>query len=327
MSAIVRVVAAVAVAAMLAAPADAAAAELGKLRVVIGTAKTFSFLPGEMGKQLGVWSKRGLEVETVYVRGSGQVAQTLAAGQADVALTAGASGLAPILKGLEAKFVGEISRDFRTMVLVVPKAWSGRAAADLRGKAIGITSHGSLTDWLVDQLAAREGWAVGRDVRKAVAGGLSEQLAALKTGATDAFVWSAEAGFELEEKGEGRVLLDFGAIVGKNVFEVLSARDEVVAKRPDAVRAYLEGFYETIRYMKANKDATIRFTMKAFDLSESTARKTYELDIDNLSPDGLIPEANLGGLAESAVVMKLTAEKPPVSRFYDGRFVPVRLAK
>lgn len=309
-----------------AAPAPAPAPkDLGKVQIIIGINKTFEFLPAELGRELGVWKKRGLEVENVYVKGSGQVAQALAAGQGEIALSAGASGATPILKGLEAKAIAAIGHDFNMMVLVVPKSSKVSAAADLKGKAIGITSHGSLTDWLVDQLAASQKWSVGRDVRKAVVGGLTEQLAALKTGAIDAFVWSAEAGFELEEKGEGRVLMDFGQIVKNNVFEAIFATNKAVKERPEAVKAYLEGWYETIRYMKANKDATVKFMVKQFDMTENVARKTYELDINNLSTDGTIPEVNLQGLAESLVAMGIAKEKPPISQFFDGRFVPVKV--
>lgn len=295
--------------------------DLGSVTIVIGTDKTFEFLPAEYGLELGLWDERGLEVSNLYVQGSGQVAQTLAAGEGDIAVTAGASGVTPIISGLEARIIGEIGRDFNMMVMVVDADSEIESIDDMQGKTVGITSQGSLTDFLARLVRESQGWSEG-DMDIAPIGGFNEQVAALESGAIDAFVWSAEAGFQLEESGDGRVVFDYGDLVENNVFEVINARTDVIENRPDAVRAYLEGWYETVQYMKDNPDETVAFCVEQYELSEFVCQSTYDLDIDNLSTDGVIPDPNLQGLAES-VVSDAIPEPPSIDAFFDDRFLPI----
>lgn len=301
----------------------APAEDLGGLTVVIGTDKTFEFLPAELGLELGVWEARGLDVSNLYVQGSGQVAQTLAAGEGDVAVTAGASGVTPIIAGLEARIVGEIGRDFNMMVMVTDADSELESIEDLRGATVGITSQGSLTDYLARLVIEQQGWSEG-DMNIAPIGGFNEQVAALESGAIDAFVWSGEAGFQLEEEGTGRVLFDFGELVQNNVFEVINATTEAIEDRPDAVRAYLEGWYETVQYMKDHPAETVAYCVEQYEISEFVCQSTYDLDIDNLSVDGVIPQENLEGLAQS-VVSESIPEPPAIEQFYDPQFVPIEL--
>ncbi|MEQ4304668.1 ABC transporter substrate-binding protein [Plantactinospora sp. B6F1] len=298
---------------------------LGTVKVAVGIRQTFEFLPAEYGKELGVWRKRGLEVENVYVQGSGQVSQAMASGQAELGLTAGASGVDAILSGVPSKIVGLIGKDFKMMLVVVPKDSPITDINGLRGKTIGVSAAGSLTDYLAKNIALHQGWPES-DIKRANIGGLNEQLAALESGATDAFVWSAEAGFALEEQGKGRVLFDFGEVVKDNVFEIIVAGDSAISDREDAMRAYLEGWYETVNHMKANRDETIAFMVKTFEVTEGVASKTYDHDMANLSLDGTIPELNLNGLATSVVEQGITDKKPAVETFWDDRFVPVAAA-
>ncbi|WP_213455439.1 ABC transporter substrate-binding protein [Rhizomonospora bruguierae] len=295
---------------------------LGTIKVAIGTRQTFEFLPAEYGLKLGVWEKRGLKAENLYVQGSGQVSQAMAAHQADLGLTAGASGVDAILKGVPSKIVGLIGRDFKMMLIVVPNDSPITDISGLRGKTLGVTSAGSLTDYLAKSVALKQGWPENA-IKRANIGGLTEQLAALESGAIDAFVWSAEAGFTLEEQGKGRVLADFGNIVQNSVFEDIVANDSAIEGRPDAIRAYLEGWYETVRYMEEHRDETIAFMVEEFELPQTVAAKTYDHDIANLSLDGTIPQQNLEGLAKSVVDQGIVDKQPSIETFWDSQFVPV----
>ena len=64
----------------------------------------------------------------------------------------------------------------------------------------------------------------------------------------------ANAGYRLEEDGTGRVLVQFGDLIKTFHIYVLYARRDFAEKNPDAVRAFLAGWFETIDYMQKHRD-------------------------------------------------------------------------
>jgi ABC-type nitrate/sulfonate/bicarbonate transport system substrate-binding protein len=211
------------------------------------------------------------------------------------------------------------------MVLVTSNDSGVDDVSDLKGKTIGITSVGSVTDSLVTVLRKKEGWSES-ELKAAPVGGFDQQMAALKSGATDAFIWTAEAGFQLEEQHQGKILMNFGSLVPDNVFEAISAPRSAIDKQSSKVQKYLDGYFETIQYMKAHRDDTVAFMMDQFKMSKFVAEHTYDLDIDNLSTTGQIPEQNVAGIADFGVEVGILKSKPAPDKYYDGQFVPVKVA-
>ncbi len=66
-----------------------------------------------------------------------------------------------------------------------------------------MTTAGSLTRWLVDELNRVKGWGSDGAAPIAIGGQLSTELAALKTDEVDAFIDAPAIGYELETE-EGR---------------------------------------------------------------------------------------------------------------------------
>lgn len=291
--------------------------------VAVGATNSFLFLPAQYGIELGIWEELGLDVQNQFVAGGGQITQALASGQVDLAASGGAASLVnAINKGLPAKFISSISSDFSMMVLVVKTDSPIERMADIKGKTIGITSPGSLTDYLVGQIEVTQGWPEG-SIERAVVGDLPEQLAALNSGSTQGFVWSAEAGYELAEKQEGKVLFDYGDIVKNNIFESILASEQALTEEEDMVGKYLQGWYETVQYMRDHRDETIAYMAEEFGMLENAAAQTYDAGIESMSVDGTVAEANLQGLAQSLVDQGLADSPPDVSTFWVESFVPV----
>lgn len=296
-----------------------------KVKVGFSTPKDFEFAAAYLGVKQGFWSKRGLDVENVFFNSGGQAVQGLAAGDVEIVATGASSGAAAILKGLKARIVGDISRSFNLFYLVGSPKLAYNSPADLKGKVIGITSHGSVTDYLVNVLAANQKWDLDRDIKKAPIGGFAEQVAALKAGNTHAFIWSGEGALDLQDKGEAKVLLNFGEITGSSINLAILASQTAIQNKPEMVKAYLEGWYETADYIKKNRAAVIQFLTEQFQMAPATAAKVYDSDVANLSSDGNPPAANLQAVADSLVILKAVEKAPAVDTFWDPRFVPIKV--
>src|SRR5207248_754854 len=83
--------------------------------------------------------------------------QAMAAGSVDVGLGSGPS-LGFRVKGAPAIGVAGMYGAPNNLALLVPINSPLRSPADLKGKRIGVTTTGSLTDWLVRELSRLRGW-------------------------------------------------------------------------------------------------------------------------------------------------------------------------
>jgi ABC-type nitrate/sulfonate/bicarbonate transport system substrate-binding protein len=288
---------------------------LGELSVVYVDSHSPAYIPGALGLKLGVWKKRGLEVKYLLVHGGGQANQIQLAGKADVAITGGITGIAAMAKGLPARFVGDFSSQYSSFVMVVPKNSQAHSPADMRGKRIGITSPGSLTEFLARKVP---------DAITVPVGGFNEQMAALERGTTDGFVWPAEAGFTLEEQKAGHAAFDYGSIVKPNLVECLQATTSLIENRPKVLQAYLDGYYEAVAYVKAHRTEMIDFVANEFSTTNYVATELYDSIAKDMSSDGEVPTSYLEELARVAHDAGTVAQIQDVKTYWNGSFVPAK---
>jgi ABC-type nitrate/sulfonate/bicarbonate transport system substrate-binding protein len=295
----------------------------GATITVVNGINSIEFLAADMAEKLGTWKKLGLTVKYVHgTGGGGQVVTTLAARQADLGLHGGGASAISIAKGLPAKIVAVTADSFAGMVCVVRKDSGIHSFDDLKGKTMGISSAGSLTDLVSRRIALGHGWKLGSDFKQAKIGDLSQLTAALDKGIIDLVCWSSEPAFTLVEKGQGRVLGNAGDVVGPNIYEAVIATDDAIKSKPDAIKKYLAGYFDAVKYMKAHPDETIKLLMQAENLTESVAKNVYDSEMANLSDDGTADPAQLSGLVENVKLLQ-GGSAPSQDAVWDPRFVPV----
>ena len=103
-------------------------------------------------------------------------------------------------------------------------------------------------------------------------GGMPPARAAIKTGQLDGYIGALESGYALEEQKEWRVITSATPFVDDFITHVFFARNELIQKRPEVVRAFLSGWIETIAFMKANKDKTVEITSKVINVRRRSPR-------------------------------------------------------
>src|SRR5262249_58066365 len=128
-------------------------------------------------------------------------------------------------------------------------SWYQRCmASEARSTRDGISTGGGVGEWVVRQLSRPLGFGAGGIT--AVAVGRDEaQVAALRAGQIDATVMDFASGLRLEELGSGRIFLKVYDYVPKMIAQAVYAGNDTIAKRPQAVRAFLSGWYETVAFM------------------------------------------------------------------------------
>ena len=303
---------------LLAAPAHAAE----KLRVGKAVAFAWTFTPLDIGIQTGIFAKHGLEIEASDATGDAKLQQALTADSLDVGIGSG-PGMAFMAKGVPAKAVAAMAGVPRNMAVMVGYNSTAKTVDDLKGKKLGVTTVGSLTDWIGKRINALKGWGA-EGITTVPIGGMPPARAAIKTGQIDGYIGALETGYALEEAKEWRVITTATPFVDDFITHVFFVREDVIAKRPEAVRAFLKGWFETIAFMKANKDKSVEITSKVLNLSPAVISRAYDEQIPIFSTDGTFDPKAVAALKQSFIEMGLLKEIPDDKVMFTTQFVPVK---
>jgi len=293
--------------------------------ITIGKAvpTSFAFTTADVGQAAGIWKSEGLNLQIMSFRGDAVLQQALTSGSVDFGLGSGPA-LGFHVKGADATAVAVIAGAPDNMGLCLPVDSSIHSLQDLKGRRIGITTVGSLTDWLVRELSRRQGW--GSDGIHALAIGPSTaSVAATKAGNVDGFVGELAGCLQLQQEGRYRLALNFGDQIKDFYTHVLFARNDLITQKPDLVRRTLRAWFKTVAYMRAHKDQAIGPVQQIMGLSPQVASQTYDVEMPMMSSDGAFDAKTLQTVAESLQELDILPTVPPITAQYDGRFVPVKL--
>ncbi len=294
-----------------------------KLRVGKAVIENPGFLPLDVGMRHGIFAKAGLEIEELNFTGGAKVAQALAAGAVDISLSGGPD-MAFTAKGAPQIAIATITSSTAFMGISVGLQSTARNADDLRGKRIGVTSSGSLTYWLVEELNRVKGWTAENDraIPITVSGSPNAGFAAIKSGAVDASVGSVEVGYQLEEQQAGRLLLRISDYVATLELFVIFASTQLIQQNPDAVRRFLRGWFDTIAFMSSHKAETTQTMSDVIGFSAALASRSYDSLMPKFSTSGRFEPRALETLKASFIDLKLLDEKADMARLYNDSFLP-----
>ena len=302
---------------------DASAQNLRRVRVGKAINSSFPFAGLELGVRQGVWRSVGLELEISAFRGDGQMQQALAAGSIDFGFGSG-PGMGYAAKGVPAHAVAVIANRPANMALVVSKS-SGITNIDgLKGKRIGVSTAGSLTDWLARNIAVSRNWKP-TDVQIVPMGEMRTRLAAMRAGQLEGAVTSVQEAFQIQENNFGTVLTTFGEVVPNFHTHVVFARDALIQNDADIVRRFLNGWFRTAAYMRDNKPETIRSVAATLRVSEKIVTETYAIEVGMMSFDGQFDPKALETTRQSLKDLAILDFVPATAALYNGNFVPVKI--
>ncbi|MEA2990922.1 MAG: NitT/TauT family transport system substrate-binding protein [Alphaproteobacteria bacterium] len=302
--------------------AGGAASALDKIRFGKSVPNSFAFSTAEIGIDARIWDQEGIALAVSAFRGDAQMQQALTAGAVDVAVGSG-PGLGFRAKGVPAIGVAAMYGAPSNLTLTVLSRSAIKTVPDLKGKRVGVTTLGSLTDWLTRELSRQQGWGP-EGIQVLPLGTVPARLAAMERNELDGMVTESATGFELEEQGKGRNILFFGDIEKHFYTHVIFATDDMIEKRPDLLRRFLRGWFKTVAFMKANKAAAVKSGAKVVEVRESIVSKVFDTQIGSFSTDGAWDAQSIDVIRNSLKDLGILDFVPEAKTIYNDKFVPVK---
>lgn len=290
-----------------------------KLRVGKADATDYDFALLQVGIDAGIFAKYGLELETVTLPGA-KLHQAMTANSIDLALGSG-TDFQFIAKGAPEKGVAAFAGAPINLAVLVRADGSVNKVDDLKGRLVAVSTSGSLSYWLTTELSRRLGWSGDDAIKPVPTGSLESQVSALRAKNVDGASGNIETGYRLEAAGQAKILVPFGKYVDPFITHVIFATNELIAQKPDDVRFFLRGWFETIAFMKSHPAETIASTRPITQLDEATARKVYTelmpmfLDNGHFDPKGF-------AVVKQAMSANGVTEIPANSALYTEAYLP-----
>src|SRR5260370_3592822 len=153
-----------------------AAFALDQIRFGKAVPNSFAFGAAEVGIQAKIYEQEGIDLQVLSFAGDARIQQALTADGIDVAVGSG-PGLGFRAKGVPAICVAAMYGPPTNLCLTVPVNSAIKTAADLKGRHIGVTTAGSLTDWLTRELSRQQGWG-SEGIKVDALGAVQAQLGA-----------------------------------------------------------------------------------------------------------------------------------------------------
>jgi NitT/TauT family transport system substrate-binding protein len=268
-------------------------------------------------KEARIFEKYGLDVDPVAVAGSGIASKALISGSVLISPIATPTVMTAVLAGSDMVILAHTMPGVIQSLMVRPDI---KRDEDLKGKTIGVTTFGSLTDFLVKYLARQKGLNPDKDFALLQIGTDSDRFLALQQGRIQGatlshpnFIFAQRAGFH--------VLWDFFRDVDYPWSEIATTRTQIKQDR-DLV----------MRYMRAHLEGIARFKQEP-ELGKRVIKKMLRLDDDSLAQESwelfakhriAAPYPNLKGMKTSYEYVAATRPdvyKHKPEEFIDASFV------
>jgi NitT/TauT family transport system substrate-binding protein len=277
-----------------------------KIRIGISSSSP-GFLPTVIAEHKGFYTKYGLASE--HVRISLAIAMNaLGSGDLNYAITM-AQGVSAAVRGVPVKLLMMTQDKLVFFLMVRPGI---EQVADLRNKAIGISTLGSTTHLVADVIARRHGLTPGKDLHLLPSGDDQGRFASLETGRVDAVigstpldVWGAKKNYKIIARAKDYTNLPQNAVI---------VSDTMIRQSSDQIKRMLKGTIEALQFIQTNKKESIEILASYAKTDRDMATSMFESYFPAYSRDGTMTDEALQAAIDEALTRAKIDKKVPVSQ-------------
>lgn len=292
--------------------------------VKIGTAVLGDYAlagPFIVAAEKGFFRTENLNVEFVPFRGGPNLVKAVIAGE----VLLGAAGSTDILvfreAGMPLKMVATHTEGNHFTLNVAPEIGN---VAELKGKAIGVTSPGSTT-WVFARMVAKaQNWDPDKDVKVVGLGGLDAQLAALSRKEIHAFVWG-DGGAVTQLAGKSKVLMRLDKVTPRWISQVQYVSEDGIKKQTDEIRKAMKGIFSAIKFMTEHTGDAAEIVSKKIGWSTEAVLAAHKISGPLMSHDGTVSMEALRTMQDTLLEHTVIKKRLPIEEHVAREFAPVKL--
>jgi NitT/TauT family transport system substrate-binding protein len=257
-----------------------------------------------MAKEGGYLSKYGIEAEFIYIPAIAAT-QALIAGEIQLAQVTGVSTAGAILAGADVRIIASSLNRLIGFIYARPEI---KSPEQLKGKKLGISRFGALSDTAAAIFLERFGLKRGTDVAIIQLGGLPEIVTAMERGAVQAGFASPPNSSRARRLGM-RELFDIDALGLELQQTCITVTAKYLRERRPVVKSFVQAYGEGLHRFVTHRDFSIQVMKKYLRINE---KDLLEDAYDFYSPRvQRIPYPTLKGIK---FILDEMAEKQPQAR-------------
>jgi NitT/TauT family transport system substrate-binding protein len=244
--------------------ATGVSAQLTKLRAAYSAESSWS-LATWIAHDGGFYRKYGLDVDLVLIRSASTITSALIAGEAPMIQLGGNGPIQAALQGADTVNVLTLVPIIPQSLVVTPDI---KTVDDLRGKRLGVSRFGALSDLVIRRYLRKLGLDPVKDVTIVQIGGIPELVTAMKAGAISGGSISPPA-LTVAKKAGFRELSDFETLDYKYPAVTIATTKSFIQRQRATALNFIRGDIEGIHAIRTQKSLAINVLKKYMRINDA----------------------------------------------------------
>jgi ABC-type nitrate/sulfonate/bicarbonate transport system substrate-binding protein len=216
-----------------------------------------------IAKEGGYLSKHGIDAELIYIPAT-TATQALIAGEIQLAQVTGVSTAGAILSGADVRIIASVQNKLAGSIYVRPEI---KSPEQLKGKRLGISRFGALSDTAAGIFLEHYGLKRGTDVAVIQMGGLPEVITAMEKGAIQAGFANPPQTIRARHLGM-KELFDLNSLGIELQQTCLTVTTKYLREHRPVVKSFVEAYAEGLHRFKKDRDFSIQVMKKYLRLDD-----------------------------------------------------------
>jgi len=260
--------------------------------VIAVPSPALSMLPVFFAQDRGLFKKEN--IEPVIVTMSGRL-QAIALGTGEIDYAASVETiLRSTMQGMAFKIIVYTSAKLSVVLVTAPDI---KSVADLRGKAVGVTSLGGGLEYALREILIQQGKLNPEREVRTVSLGMPEQMAGLAAGSLQGAMLVPPYDGIMARKGYRRL------VSAVDLLEYpqggIATTDKKLKEKPAQVKRIIRAMLQALNEIRSERERTVSYIATRWKIDQELAAQSYDIMVRSFSKDGSASTKSIQNVIDS----------------------------